>query len=298
MIKQLLPEKIFTYLNNVNFNNVNEVRLRLNTPILFNVKGENYFLTTSGLSLNSENAIYTKQSMIDFVLQKASNNSLYTINDQLINGYVSYGAVRIGVCGELVMVNGKIKTIKNINALNIRIPHFIKNCSLPIYKLLVTDQVKNTLIVSPPGAGKTTFIRDLAYQISNKEKTVNILIADERCEITGILDSEILTNVDVYKNCTKEYAFTCGIRSMKPNVIITDEIDINKDINIIEEAMCSGVKVIATIHANNLLDLKNKKAFNDILNKQLFERFVVLSAENGYGTIEGVYNENMRCIYA
>ena len=84
---------------------------------------------------------------------------------------------------------------------------------------------------------------------------------------------------------------------MKPDVIITDEIDINKDLNSIQNAMCSGVKVVATMHAGSIAELKNKAGFADILNKQLFERFVVLGTSNGYGTIEGVYNENLRCIY-
>ncbi len=298
MLNEILPEKINIALKQVNVKLLNEMRIRVNCPITLNVKGEVFYLSQSGLTKNKDDGIVAKNSTIDYVLQKVSNNSLYTINDQLINGYVTYGAIRIGVSGELVVVNGKIKTIKNISALNIRVPHVVKNCSLPIYKLLVDNEIKNTLIISPPGAGKTTFLRDFAFQLSKKEQSVNILIADERAEITGVMEQEYLSGVDVYKNCTKEYAFSCGIRSMRPDVIITDEIDINKDVGAIENAMCSGVKVVATIHANNLNDLKNKSGFVDILNKHLFQRFVVLSCNNGLGTIEGVYNENLRCIYA
>ncbi len=298
MISEILPEKLNIALGSVNKNLINEVRIRVNAPITLNVKGEVFYLTSSGVSKNKDLSLIAKSGTIDYILQKVSNNSLYTINDQLINGYVTYGAIRIGVSGELVVVNGKIKTIKNINALNIRVPHIIKNCSLPVYKLLVEGGLKNTLIISPPGAGKTTFLRDFAYQLCQREKGINLLIADERSEITGVMEQEFLSGVDVYKNCTKEYAFGCGIRSMRPDVIITDEIDVNKDASAIENAMCSGVKVVASIHANNLTDLKNKSGFINILNKHLFERFVVLSTENGYGTIEGVYNENLRCIYA
>ena len=298
MIKELLPEKLNNCLKNVNLNTVNEIRMRLNSPVILNIKGEIFYLCENGTTKNENFAIITRQSNIDYVIQKLSNNSFYTINDQLINGYVTYGAIRVGVCGDLVVVNDKIKTIKNISGLNIRVPHAIKNCSLPVYKLLVSNGVKNTLIVSPPGAGKTTFIRDFAFQLINKEKGINVLIADERAEITGMMESDLLTGADVYKNCTKEYAFTCGIRSMKPDVIITDEIDVLKDSAVIENAMCSGVKVVATIHANDLNDLKNKVGFKDIINKRMFERYVVLNCDNGFGTIQGVYNENLRCIFA
>ena len=296
MVRSLFCGNVATALEKVNINNVNEIRLRVNCPIILNVKGENCYLSDSGITADENLAYVCKNSTIEYVLNKISNGALYTINDQLINGFVTYGNIRVGVCGELVVVNGKIKTIKNIDALNIRVPHVIKNCSLPIYKLLVNDGVKNTLIISSPGAGKTTFIRDFAHQLSKREKKNNILIVDERCEITGGSE-EYLAGLDVYKNCTKEYAFTCGIRSMKPDVIITDEIDINKDLNSIQNAMCSGVKVVATMHAGSIAELKNKAGFADILNKQLFERFVVLGTSNGYGTIEGVYNENLRCIY-
>ena len=65
----------------------------------------------------------------------------------------------------------------------------------------------------------------------------------------------------------------------------------------IENAITSGVKVVATIHASSILDLKSKKAFQNVIDKKLFERYVVLGFSNGVGTIEGVYNEVFRCIY-
>ena len=83
-------------------------------------------------------------------------------NDEIINGYISYtGGIRIGVAGEVVTQNNIVKTIKNISSLNIRIPHQIKNCSLNTYSSLVSNnQIKSTLVVSSPGAGKTTYIRE------------------------------------------------------------------------------------------------------------------------------------------
>ena len=201
---------------------------------------------------------------------------------------------------EVVSVNGCIKTIKNISSLNFRFPHFIKNCSLNIYPYIVSNgNIKNTLIISPPGAGKTTYLRDLIYQISNRENLLNILVIDERNEITCVFDGENfikLKNIDVYSNCTKKFAFNNGIRSMKPDVIFTDEINIDKDLDDIENALTCGVKIISTIHAYNINDLKNKQSFFRIIDKRLFDRFVVLSNDNGVGTLDGIYNENLKLL--
>ena len=233
----------------------------------------------------------------------ASNESLYTINDQLINGFVTVkGGIRIGVAGDVVTNNNEIKTIKNIKSLNIRIPHFVKNCSLNLFNILCdSNKVKNTLIISPPGAGKTTFLRDFAYQISKHINNLNILVVDERNEISGTTDIDegivLGDSVDVYTNCTKSYAFSNGIRSMKPDVIITDEINLHQDLNAIQSAITSGVCVVASIHAKDINDLNLKSEFNDIIKNKMFQRFVVLSEKSGPGTVEGVYNENLVCIY-
>lgn len=302
MLYSLIPDYILTGIKNINLSQLSEIRLRVGAPIMVNVSGENKFLTLSGAEKNHENAIICKNSTIDYVLQVASNQSLYTINDQLIQGYITVkGGIRIGVAGEVVTVNGTIKTIKNITSLNIRVPHEIKNCSLNAYLYLTKGNFPlNTLVLSPAGAGKTTFIRDFAYQISKRNKKINILIVDERSEITGISNGIMnlnTGNVDVICNSKKKFAFENGIRSLKPDVIITDELNLTNDLIAIENAISSGVKVIATIHASNINDLKNKFGFCELLSKKLFERFVVLSENSGPGTLEGVYNDSLSCIY-
>ncbi len=301
MLENILPNRISLALDKIPYQNLCELRLRANMPSVANIMGENYYLKTNELSKNCDNAISVSYGELQSILNKISNYSMYTINDQLLEGYVTIcDGIRIGVCGELVSIDGKMKTLKNISSINFRFPHLIKNCSLNVYPYLVQDGiVKSTLILSPPGAGKTTFLKDIIYQISERENLINVLVIDERGEIMSSFynDTNIkLNNVDFYQKCSKQFGFNNGIRSMKPDVIITDEINIEKDLGFIENALTCGVKVIATIHADSIFDLKNKKDFAYLLSKKMFERFVLLSSSDGIGTLEGLYNENLTLI--
>lgn len=301
MLQDLFQSEINSALKYVKIESCNEIRLRVNMPIMISILGENLYLGKYGTTNIKNQAIVCHKEDIDFVINKASNNSIYSINDQLVNGYISYiGGIRIGVAGEFVYVDDQIKTIKNIQGLNIRIPHEINGCSLHGMKYILKDnEVLNTLILSPAGAGKTTFIRDLSKQLLNRSTHKNILIVDERCEITGILNGQAMFsefNCDILSNCKKKYAFDNGIRSLKPDIIITDELS-SVDCDSVENALTCGVKVIATIHAESIIDLKNKPQFREILNKKLFERYIVLGFNNGKaGSILGVYNSNLECI--
>ena len=302
MLSSILPRGLNQYLTGLNYNYINEIRFRANKPIVINIQGQNRFLTKSGTSEYIDEAITCSNADISEMIKRASENSMYAIHDQLTKGFITIaGGVRIGVCGEVVDDNGKVSTIKNINSLNVRIPHKVKNCSLRTYLHIVNnDLVRNTLIIAPPGAGKTTYIRDLIEQISVRNPTKNMLIVDERAEISATTDGVQMLNIgpccDIYTNSSKQFAFENGIRSMKPDVIVTDEINLESDLFAIRQAISSGVSVIATIHANSVYDLKLKPKFDNMIKDKVFDRYIVLSSNNGPGTLEGVYNENLICI--
>ena len=229
-------------------------------------------------------------------------SSVYSVNDYLKCGYITLPkGVRVGICGEVVTENGVVKTIKNFQSVNIRIPHFVDGCCLPALEYMLNENFLNTLVLSPPGAGKTTFIRDVVYQMSKRKFCYNVLVADERNEIANITKDNEGFNlgefVDVYTNCSKEYAFKYGIRSMRPDIIVTDEIDIDRDLKTVLDATNSGVKVLATIHAENIQQLKNKRGFEDVIKNRLFDRYVVLSCKEGAGTLSAIYDAKLQCIY-
>ncbi len=299
MLKDYLQRDIYNLIiKSFSFRDITEIRMRVNQKIIIVVKNRKFYLKND----IGEYVISTSE-MIENFLRRASDNSMYAFNESIINGYLTInGGIRIGVAGYVVHENGNVSTIKEFQSINIRIPHIIKNCSVPAYDFLADNDIKNTLIISPPGAGKTTFLRDFVYQLGEHNIAKNILIVDERNEICSVSDSEPNINLggfcDIYTNCTKNFAFTNGIRSMRPDIIVTDEIDLNRDLEAIVEAMNSGVKVVATIHATDIKQLKRKKGFDYILDNQLFERFVVLSDAEGPGTLAFIYNEKLDCIYS
>ena len=253
MLDQILSANVLYALQHIKSKELQELRFRVDKPIVVRVGGESYYLANNGLTRDRDDAMVVSMQELQEMVLKSADYSLYAINDQLIKGFVTLaGGVRIGICGEVVVEENQIKTIKNITSLNIRIPHEVRNCSLPLYNMLVKGgRIQNTLVISSPGCGKTTFIRDLAMQLGKREEFCNVLICDERCEITGMDQgrSSMLEsfNCDIIANCSKKYAFENGIRSMRPDVIVTDEINLEDDVDAIKNALTSGVKVVATI---------------------------------------------------
>lgn len=298
MLKDYLPRDIYNLIiKNFSFNDITEIRMRVNENLIIAIKNKKYYLKDE-----NQNFIKVNSTLIENFIRRISENSIYAYNDNIINGYLTLPkGIRVGLCGNIVTDGNKIVTIKEFQAVNIRIPHLIKNCSLPAFDFIVDDEVKNTLIISSPGNGKTTFLRDFIYQLYAHNISKNVLIADERNEICSVVNGEPAVNLggfcDIYTNCSKSFAFKNGIRSMRPDIIVTDELDLEKDLPSILEAINSGVSVIATIHAKDLNQLKKKSNFDKILNEKYFTRFVVLSGDEGPGTLTGIYDEKLNCLY-
>lgn len=277
-----------------------EVRIRIGKPIMVNYKGK--YVSIEEKNGYNTMTVYATAELIDYIIKVATKQSLYAYNDQIKHCYIqAEGGIRIGVCGTVVYHNGEVSTIKNIQSLNVRIAHQVLGCSEKIIGLICqNDRVKNTLIISPPGSGKTTLVRDIIYKLSNEKKIDNILVVDERFEIAASGESsniDVGIRSDIISGSEKGFAFNEALKTMSPKVIVTDEISSQADTESVCSAIKSGVKVIATAHAENISDLKSKKYFEGIIRDKYFERIIVLSSRMGVGTIDGVFDENLRVIY-
>ena len=292
MLSKILPEKIFKILDEkVNLKAVNELRFRADKPIVVCVSGKNYFLTENGVSSNLNNALYASKIAIEDIIFRASECSIYSVNEQIKRGFiVTDSGIRIGIGGNVVEENGQIKTMTNFSSCNMRFPHNVKNCSLCAYPYIVHDEkIENTLIISPPNAGKTTFLKDFVSQLSERKLSYNVLLLDERGELDNNVDSNFFDKIAF---STKKVGFENGIRSLSPDLIVTDEIGQEEDIDAIIYAITSGISVLATTHADSMETFLKKPLFQKVIKEKIFKRYVLLSKRNGPGTFEGVYNEN------
>jgi len=287
---RFLPQEWLTALGKIEADKLNEIRLRANQPTVVCVGGKKFYLNESGISLSSDNALTATNQILERILLAACQKSIYAYNFQIVQGYLSVeGGIRIGVCGNVTSENGKILAIKEISALNIRIPHVVKDCSKAVLKHL--KPLCNLLVVSPPGCGKTTFLRDLIFQ--HMEKRVNILLCDERNEISASVGGAStfgLSDCDIYVYGEKSYVFEAGIRSMSPELIVCDEI-LPSDMSYITAAAQSGVNVFASMHGRDVIEVTQKIGSNTV-----FDRYVVLSNRSGVGTLEGVFDKDLKKI--
>ena len=295
MLEKILPSNIYTILSErVSFNSLNELRFRADKPIVVAIGAKRYFLGEKGLTGSLKEAIRASKTMIEDMIFRASECSIYSVNEQIKKGFiVTKGGIRLGLGGDMIEEAGKIKTMTNFSSLNIRLPHQIKNCSLPVFDMLLSgDRVFSTLVLSPPSAGKTTFLRDFVCQLSERNYAFNVLVLDERGEL-DLGEGNALGNfADKISFARKKVGFENGIRSLSPNIIVTDELGQEEDLDAVRYAVNCGVTIIASAHADSIETLLKKPAFKEVLDEKVFSRYVLLSLRNGPGTIEGVYNEN------
>lgn len=217
------------------------------------------------------------------VLEKATNASLHSVWQDMSRGFISCGfGLRIGVCGTGVISSGKLTGLRDISSVSIRIPKQTTECGGEILKKLCTVK-DNVLIISPPGGGKTTFLRECIRVISNSG--VRVAVCDERSELAavfrGVPQFDIGPVSDVMSDIPKSEAALMLLRSMNPQVIAMDEISSPEDCLAAASAAGCGVRVIATAHAASVSDLKRRNGYRLLLAQDVFKSIVVI--ENNAG---------------
>ena len=278
-----LPDSIREVILRVNrtcLEGINEIRLRIGKPIFLRAKdddcivkkidGSEYILSNNELSR---------------IFEMMCKNSIYAWQDEIANGFLTLrGGHRVGISGKAIYKNSNVYSIRDISGLNIRVARQVIGAADSILKEIIKDKhFVSALIVSPPGFGKTTVLRDLVRQMSNGVgdiKGVNISLIDERSEIAavfnGIPQNDIGIRTDVMDGISKYDGINMMVRSMGPEFIATDEIGTKEDIEAILYAVNSGIKILATAHGNSMDDLMRREELARVINKGIFDNIVFL----------------------
>ena len=214
----------------------------------------------------------------------ATDYSRYAAEETLREGYLSVrGGFRVGLCGTAVMKDGESTALRDLSSAAVRIAREQRGIGEAVAPRLFRDgRYQNTLLLSPPGGGKTTLLRDLVRQLSQGEGVPpqRITLIDEREEIAvmyrGQPQMDVGPRTDVLSGCPKALAISMALRAMNPQIIAVDKITVREDLRAISQAAGCGVALLATIHAANVEELQAKPLYQELMAGRVFRQAVLI----------------------
>lgn len=285
-----------------------EIRLRAGRKIIMILEGREWYLDEAGQVVSDirEGSYITEQDM-EAILSHVCNYSIYAFADEIRQGFLTIpGGHRVGLAGQVILENeGKIRNMKHIRYMNIRISHEIRGAADMVMPYLYEERrLLNTLLISPPGCGKTTLLRDMIRQISDGGRYgegINVAVVDERSEIAGSYmgspQNDIGTRTDVLDACPKGLGMMMLIRSMAPGVVAVDELGSEEDMRSLRQVMQCGSRIIATIHGDSLEDIQKKSFLRELKQKKLFDRYITLEKAGGRCRVRSIHDRGFHICY-
>lgn len=272
----LIPQRIARAIEaQTGLEEAEEIRLRVGRPPQVVFSEGDMLIDTGPLSAQEAKEL----------TEKLCRHSVYAHEEELIRGFISFpGGVRIGAVGRPVVSEGKIVRMTEPSCFNIRISREAVGCAEELMRYLTENgRPVSSLIAAPPGGGKTTLLRDVARCFSSGlgALPVKVAIADERGELAGLSDGapsfSLGPRTDVLDHAPKAESVRIFVRTMSPQLIITDEIGDPADAEALAEAARCGVAVIASAHASSADELLSRSSLKEALTGGVFKRVLMLS---------------------
>ena len=215
--------------------------------------------------------------------------------EELKNGFVTLqGGYRVGISGRALVSDGRVERISEVGGFIFRIVREVKGAAKPVVGRLLDEggRLLSTLIVSPPGCGKTTLLRDLLRVVSGGLYGVCgqcVSLVDERFEVSGsvrgVPQFDLGPRTDVMSGMPKHEGIVRMVAAMLPQVVAVDELSSAADVAAVLHARSCGVTILATAHARNVQDLLLRESMRVLRGQRVFERYVLLAREGGVGTV-------------
>ncbi|MBR2743315.1 MAG: stage III sporulation protein AA [Clostridia bacterium] len=269
-----------------------EIRLKTGAPVMISL--DSGCMPIGAYLPPSAPYTVTKEDMAA-TFEFITGASVHSVLEELRCGFITIrGGHRVGVCGKVITDGGGVLSIRDVSSLNFRIAREIKGCADAVIDEIIKDnRVRSVIVISPPSCGKTTLLRDIARQLSNGVETlgfkgVKVGVIDERSEICAMYKGEPQNDVgvrtDVLDMCPKSIGVSIMLRSMSPDVIITDELLNEADARAVMTAHNTGVAVIASAHGESVDEIRKKPAFSRLFDEKVFSLAVTLSNVPRLGT--------------
>lgn len=273
-----------------------EVRIRACKPLILFGKYGSLFLKKDGriTGISDEDNYICDYEAVKDTFNRLCCFSVYSHIESIINGYITYqGGHRAGITGTAVNSSeSKVTGMRNISGINLRIAKEIFGSGDRIIKEILNEEICGIIIAGPPSSGKTTVLRDVIRQLS--DKLYKVCIIDERQEIAavneGICQNDVGINTDVLDCFPKDKGIMNALKTLSPDIIALDEVGERKEIDGIIRGVNSGVKFIITLHAADYNDLLKRPQLEKLIASCSFKYVVLLENSALPGKIKAIYD--------
>lgn len=279
---------------------VEEIRINQARPLMARSGQADWFVTPEGFSESEENAFLPTERQVLEVLDALTSSSVYALDEAMRCGFLPMpGGHRAGLVGEVRMDGGRVQGFRYVTGFNIRLSRAVEGpgASLLPHLRKAGGSVWSTLVLSPPGCGKTTLLRELIRLLGRGDARAGVRphrvgVADERSELAGcfrgVPQLDVGPRVDVIDGAPKRFALSMLIRTMSPEVVVTDELGHPGDAEAVLDAVGAGVTLLCSAHGSSVEELAARPTLRPLFEAGVFHRAVVLSRRRGPGTIERI----------